>query len=72
MPTPREIRAIQEANQGGKMGDPNEDDLLQRLTRKAWPANRPARRPPKVGRNELCPCGSKKKYKKYCLNKDGR
>lgn len=24
----------------------------------------------KIGRNELCPCGSGKKYKKCCLNKD--
>ena len=24
------------------------------------------RRPPKVGRNERCPCGSGKKYKKCC------
>ena len=23
----------------------------------------------KVGRNEPCPCGSKKKYKKCCMNK---
>ena len=22
--------------------------------------------PPKIGRNQLCPCGSKKKYKKCC------
>ena len=27
------------------------------------------RRTPKVGRNEPCPCGSGKKYKKCCLNK---
>ena len=26
------------------------------------------RRPPKVGRNELCPCGSGRKFKKCCLN----
>ncbi len=26
------------------------------------------RKPPKVGRNELCPCGSGKKFKKCCLN----
>ena len=26
---------------------------------------------PKVGRNEPCPCGSGKKYKKCCLGKDG-
>ncbi|MDK9721646.1 MAG: SEC-C metal-binding domain-containing protein [Rhodospirillales bacterium] len=23
---------------------------------------------PKVGRNDLCPCGSGKKFKKCCLN----
>ena len=27
------------------------------------------RNSPKVGRNEPCPCGSGKKYKKCCLNK---
>ena len=27
-----------------------------------------ARRPPKVGRNEPCPCGSGVKFKKCCLN----
>lgn len=27
-----------------------------------------ARKPPKVGRNEPCPCGSGKKFKKCCLN----
>ena len=26
-------------------------------------------RPPKVGRNDLCPCGSGKKYKRCCLGK---
>lgn len=25
------------------------------------------RKPPKVGRNEPCPCGSGKKFKKCCL-----
>lgn len=25
---------------------------------------------PKIGRNESCPCGSGKKYKKCCMNKD--
>lgn len=24
----------------------------------------------KIGPNDLCPCGSGKKYKKCCLNKD--
>ena len=27
----------------------------------------PVRREPKIGRNDLCPCGSGKKYKKCCL-----
>lgn len=29
-----------------------------------------ARRPPKVGRNDFCPCGSGKKFKKCCLNQN--
>lgn len=29
-----------------------------------------ARKPPKVGRNESCPCGSGKKFKKCCLIKN--
>ena len=27
------------------------------------------RKSPKIGRNEPCPCGSGRKYKKCCLNK---
>lgn len=26
----------------------------------------------KIGRNDLCPCGSGKKYKKCCLGRDSR
>jgi uncharacterized protein YecA (UPF0149 family) len=26
----------------------------------------------KVGRNDPCPCGSGKKFKKCCMNKGGR
>ena len=48
-------------------GLPYEDD-------EAWAASaseyvevtQPYRAPPKVGRNERCPCGSRKKYKKCC------
>jgi uncharacterized protein len=29
------------------------------------------RKEPKIGRNEPCPCGSGKKYKKCCLEKGG-
>ena len=31
-----------------------------------------ARKPPKVGRNEPCPCGSGKKFKKCCLLQTSR
>lgn len=35
---------------------------------KVAPTNRQlSRKPPKVGRNEPCPCGSNKKFKKCCL-----
>jgi len=29
----------------------------------------PVRTSPKIGRNDPCPCGSGKKYKKCCINK---
>jgi uncharacterized protein len=32
----------------------------------ASPTSQPGRSTPKVGRNDLCPCGSGKKYKKCC------
>ena len=32
-----------------------------------WDERSVKREVPKVGRNELCPCGSGKKYKKCCL-----
>ncbi|NVO14930.1 MAG: SEC-C domain-containing protein [Rhodoplanes sp.] len=51
--------------------DPNMEEAL-----KAWPrkpsvpltALLPRRRKQKLGRNEPCPCGSGKRYKKCCLN----
>ncbi len=30
------------------------------------------RRPPRVGRNEPCPCGSGRKFKHCCLKRRGR
>jgi peptide deformylase len=32
----------------------------------------PVKKESKVGRNDPCPCGSGKKYKKCCLNKQGK
>lgn len=39
-------------------------------TRKPVAAGMPVQRKHKVGRNDPCPCGSGKKYKKCCLGKD--
>jgi uncharacterized protein YecA (UPF0149 family) len=41
------------------------------LTKKEREANiQPVRTEPKIGRNELCPCGSRKKYKNCHINKE--
>jgi hypothetical protein len=34
------------------------------------PVQRPAARGPRVGRNDPCPCGSGRKYKRCCLDRD--
>ena len=34
-----------------------------------WQRTEPIRVGPKIGRNEPCPCGSSKKYKKCCLGR---
>jgi len=45
-----------------KMGTPEEEIPKEK--------GKPVISAPKVGRNDPCPCGSGKKYKKCCLNKD--
>jgi preprotein translocase subunit SecA len=42
---------------------------MERRPEAARPGGTPAAGGPKVGRNEACPCGSGKKYKKCCLAK---
>jgi hypothetical protein len=45
-------------------------DLLDALASGTQPDSTPVRRPSKkIGRNDPCPCGSGKKYKKCCLTK---
>jgi hypothetical protein len=50
------------------------DELFRRrdsfLQRQAWKARQEDEGVPKIGRNEPCPCGSGRKYKKCCLQKD--
>lgn len=45
----------------------SEGEVPQHHERKQQPVKRDR---PKVGRNEPCPCGSGKKYKNCCMNKD--
>ena len=47
------------------------DDMkYSHLTKKEREADiQPVRTEPKIGRNELCPCGSGKKYKNCCIKK---
>ena len=48
-----------------------EDFKYSHLTKKEREADiQPVRTEPKIGRNEPCPCGSGKKYKNCCLNKN--
>lgn len=63
--TPERIKKMQKAFEKFGMTNP----VLERLIpMKEPPTQRQmARRPPKVGRNEPCPCGSGKKFKKCCL-----
>lgn len=44
------------------------DDPIAELSWTAEGAGQPVRNPVKIGRNDPCPCGSGKKYKKCCLN----
>ena len=49
--------------------DANDEDEIHWLDEQAWQAPIPYHREfTKIGRNESCPCGSGKKYKKCCLS----
>lgn len=45
------------------------EDIEYEKTNKYDEEIKPIRNEPKIGRNEPCPCGSGKKYKKCCMNK---
>jgi hypothetical protein len=61
--SPEEIAARQ-----SESGDEDEDDADYALA----PVETYVRPTPKVGRNDPCPCGSGKKYKKCCLEADSQ
>jgi len=50
-----------------KRSNPREKNIFQKLME--MDNNVPIISEPKIGRNDPCPCGSGKKYKKCCLNK---
>ncbi|MCX8118902.1 MAG: SEC-C metal-binding domain-containing protein [Desulfobacterota bacterium] len=45
------------------------EEEYRQLTASRVSRPEPQRKAPKIGRNDPCPCGSGKKYKKCCLNK---
>ncbi|GAX91053.1 hypothetical protein EFBL_2713 [Effusibacillus lacus] len=50
-----------------KRTDSGRSNLLERTNQLGLPASKPYVNPNKIGRNDPCPCGSGKKYKKCCL-----
>ena len=50
--------------------DEEDRDIPGFLDEEFLPSVGTIRKPPKVGRNDPCPCGSGKKYKHCCMNKD--
>lgn len=59
--------------QGGAVREHRERSRFRKTDAGEWyfvdgaaPAQKPAQAPTKVGRNDLCPCGSGRKFKKCC------
>jgi hypothetical protein len=64
-----------DAEDEGGVWDGEDWDREDRIQSPGWPESPQdpyVRAVPKVGRNDPCPCGSGKKYKKCCLGKAGR
>ncbi|MGM9652833.1 MAG: preprotein translocase subunit SecA [Eubacteriales bacterium] len=75
MPKPQVVRRVQVVKETGEQGAAAAPAPLRRAPAVAGPVPRPTpapqnqtivRKTPKVGRNDPCPCGSGKKYKKCC------
>lgn len=64
-----EIRQRQERwkDESEKDSSDEDEDLLEHLD---VPDSKPYIRRQYIGRNDQCPCGSGKKYKKCCLNNE--
>jgi len=60
----RRARSQKPSERGSVVYDPVRE--AQRGANEPFPVPKPYKAPPKIGRNEPCPCGSGKKYKKCC------
>ena len=71
VPAPPQIRRnLHNLAQAGAESEPEPADDPAPLHNPAQDPVVPIRREsPKIGRNDLCPCGSSKKYKRCCLGK---
>ncbi len=58
-----------EKNWSRPTDDLSEKDSVSEFVPEDEPVDRPFIKEPKVGRNDPCPCGSGKKYKKCCMRK---
>jgi len=58
----RQVRQAKHLQEWNRLGTKLQREKVIEIT--------PRRSGPKVGRNSPCPCGSGKKYKKCCLNKE--
>ncbi len=55
------------SNTVDRFSNMSKEDLMKELENMFLMKRKPyVRQAPKIGRNELCPCGSGKKYKKCC------
>jgi len=68
---PQQEQGADESLAGGGFQNADAASGKQTLAKRSGAENRNqvVRATPKVGRNDPCPCGSGKKFKKCCLNK---
>lgn len=61
-----EIHSVEQVKEFVEKGEATKLKFLKRMN--VPPTTRQMlRKPPSVGRNEICPCGSGRKFKKCCL-----
>jgi len=66
--SPEEVQKLKDVMTSESEGSKRASEAFKRMIEMKIPPtqNQLSRKPPKVGRNEPCPCGSGKKFKKCC------